>query len=145
VGRSLAAATALRAAGSAIPAFAGGSTASKVSVLVVNQAVADPAWTFYEIRDVSLRQAAVPAAMLGRVASTFMAAEFGGALIGTAVGAVLAETLGLRPAVYVAAVLMAAAAAQFWLSAARRVRRTSDLGPAGDVGAAVREAKEGPG
>lgn len=52
---------------------------------------------------VSLRQTVIPDALLGRVGAAFKAVGGGGAVIGALVGGVVGEHLGVRPALWVAA------------------------------------------
>ncbi len=102
LGRSLAVASAVRSVGSLLPGLAAGPPAARIGILTAQQFVTDPAWTYYEIQETSIRQAAVPDRVLGRVVASFRAAEFGAALLGLGLGGVIAETAGLRAAMIAA-------------------------------------------
>ena len=130
LGRSMAVASFLRSTGNLLPAMAAGPMPARVSLLAGGQCVTDPAWTFYEIHETSLRQAAAPAAALGRVTATFRAAEFGAGLVGMLVGGVLAQAIGLRATFVAAAAGGVAAAVLFAFSPAARLRRA----PAANAG-----------
>jgi MFS family permease len=73
-----------------------------VGLLVASQCVTDPAWTFYDINSVSLRQAITPARLQGRMNASMRFLDFGAMLIGTALGGVLGQWLGLRQTLFVA-------------------------------------------
>src|SRR5690606_34537440 len=60
----------VRAGGALFMPLAGDVSALAVVLLVANQLFTDPAWMFYEINEVSLRQAVTPDALLGRVNAT---------------------------------------------------------------------------
>lgn len=123
LGRSMATASFMRSAGNLLPVLAAGPLPARVSLLAAGQCVTDPAWTFYEIHETSLRQAATAPGVLGRVTATFRAAEFGAGLIGMLAGGLLAEAVGLRTALVAAAVGGVAAAAVFAALPAARLRR----------------------
>lgn len=102
-GPGLVAAAFLRAVGMLFMPLTGSVSALGVSSLVTNQLVTDPAWTYYEINAVSLRQAITPNRLLGRVNATVRFGEFGAQLAGVALGGFLGAWLGYREALFVAA------------------------------------------
>ncbi len=95
-----------------------------VAFLVANQVITDPAWTFYDINSVSLRQAITPDRLQGRMNASMRFAEFAAMLAGTALGGVLGELAGQRETLFVAVGGMLLAA--FWLlvSPVARLRST---------------------
>jgi MFS family permease len=66
--------------------------------------------TVYRVAQVSLRQALVPPALLGRVGGTLHALAAGTVPLGALLGGVLGQTIGLRETLVVAAVLEAGTA-----------------------------------
>ncbi len=100
----------LRAAGSLFMPLAASVSVAGVALLVANQLVTDPAWTFYEVHTVSLRQAITPMHLLGRMNATIRFGEFGASLAGTVLGGVLGERLGYRETLFVAVAIQFAAA-----------------------------------
>jgi len=77
----------------------------------------------YSVNAVSLRQAVTPRRFLGRVNGSFEFATLGAMLLGTGVGGVLGETLGLRATLGVGAVGMGVAALCIVFSPVGRLRR----------------------
>jgi MFS family permease len=75
-------------------------------LLLAQQVVGDGGATLYEINATSLRQAIAPAALLGRINAGIRVAALGATLLGTAAGAVLAQTAGYRPTLVVGALAM---------------------------------------
>ena len=67
----------------------------------------------------SLRQAVVPARLLGRVSSAYRFAGFGSRPLGAVLGGLAARTFGLRPPLAAGAVVMLVTTAAFALLAAR--------------------------
>ncbi len=92
-----------------IPA-AGGPREVAFVMIVVAQFCGDPFWTMYEIGAVSLRQAITPDEMLGRVGSTMHLVEAGLAPIGALTAGVLAEAIGVRETLAIAAAGVSSAA-----------------------------------
>jgi MFS family permease len=92
----------LRAAGMAFMPLAGAVSAVGVALLVANQLVTDPAWAFYDINSLSLRQTITPDRLLGRVNASMRTVELGAMLAGTAAGGVLGQTLGVRATLFIA-------------------------------------------
>ncbi len=88
-----------------------------MAFLIAAQVIGDGALTVYLINETSLRQRLLPAHSLGRAAATWQVA--GGVLApaGALIGAALAETIGMRPTLWMLALGVGAAA--LWLLAAR--------------------------
>ena len=59
--------------------------------------------TAFDVVSVSIRQATVDDRLLGRVSASYHVLAMAAMLVGTAVGGLVAETLGLRAALFVAA------------------------------------------
>jgi MFS family permease len=70
----------------------------------------------------SLRQLNAPESMLGRINGAFESIEFIGLLIGAGVGALLGETVGLRPTLITGAALLALSSLPLLLSPVRETR-----------------------
>jgi MFS family permease len=79
-------------------------------LLLAQQVVGDGGATVYEITQTSLRQAIAPAPLLGRINAGIRFAALGMTLLGTVVGAILAQTVGYRPTLVVGALVMLAGA-----------------------------------
>jgi len=79
-------------------------------LLLAQQVVGDGGATVYEITQTSLRQAIAPAPLLGRINAGIRFAALGMTLLGTVVGAILAQTVGYRPTLVVGALAMLAGA-----------------------------------
>lgn len=92
----------VRGAGMAFMPLASSVSMLGAGLLVGNQVVTDPAWTFYEINDVSLRQGVTPHEVQGRMFASVRFVEFGAMLLGTALGGVLGQAIGLRETLFVA-------------------------------------------
>ncbi|MBI4497088.1 MAG: MFS transporter [Chloroflexi bacterium] len=102
--------------------LAHGATVLAALLLVANQLVTDPAWTIYEINQVSLRQAIIPHGLLGRVNASIRFLGLGAMLLGALLGGVLGETVGLRATLVVGAAGMCLAAAWLALSPVRTLK-----------------------
>ncbi len=89
-----------------------------MSFLIATQVIGDGALTIYLITETTLRQRLLPPEALGRAAATWQVATGVLTPAGALVGAVLAETIGIRPALWSLAIGVAAAAV--WLIAVRR-------------------------
>ena len=87
----------------------------------------DPAWTIFEINQVSLRQAITPADMLGRVNAGMRVAEVGAVLAGTVAASYLGETIGLRPTLWFGVASTLTAALALALSPVRNVVRIPEM------------------
>lgn len=71
----------------------------------------------YNISQVTARQRAAPAGLIGRVSAAARVASISGLLAGSLAGGLLGQVAGLRPALAVAAAITAAAVAVVWLAA----------------------------
>jgi MFS family permease len=75
-------------------------------LLLAQQVVGDGGATIYEINQASLRQAIAPTALMGRINAGIRFTALGATLLGTAAGALLAQTIGYRPTLVVGALAM---------------------------------------
>jgi len=100
-----------------------------VGFLVATQVVTDPAWAFYEINGVSLRQAITEDRLQGRMNASMRSIDFGAMLLGTALGGLLGEWVGLRPTLFIAVSGNFVAALWLALSPVARLREM----PAGAI------------
>lgn len=114
LGRWLALSIVVRGAGMVCIPLATHVSPLTVGLLVANQCLTDPAYTFFEVTVVSLRQTLTPGRMLGRVAATVRVLDFGAMLAGTALGGLLGELTGLRTPLFVAVGVVGCAAV--WLA-----------------------------
>lgn len=89
-----------------------------MAFLVVTQVLGDAVLTIYLISETTLRQRRLPPEALGRAAAIWQIAAGVLTPAGAIAGAVLAETIGMRPALAVLAAGLLAAA--LWLVSARR-------------------------
>jgi MFS family permease len=90
-----------------------------VVCLVGQQLLADSALVVFEIGDVTIRQTIVPERLLGRVNAGMRVTGVGAQLAGTIAGALVAEAIGLRAALYLGAALGAVGAIALAASPAR--------------------------
>ena len=80
-------------------------TAAAVAILVAGQAVYSLGTVTYDITQVSLRQQVTPDRLLGRMNATIRIAVWGTLPVGSLVGGLLGEVIGLRATLLVAAVI----------------------------------------
>jgi MFS family permease len=131
-GRTLIAALAVSAVGNLLIPLAPGATLVGVACLVGQQLLADSALVVFEIGDITIRQTIVAERLLGRVNAGMRVTAVGAQLAGTIAGALIAEAVGLRAALYLGATLGVVGAVALALS---RVRTLSTLPvPAEPVG-----------
>ena len=88
-----------------------------MTFLIVTQVVGDGALTVYLINETTLRQRLLPPMALGRAAATWQVATGLLTPAGALAGAALAETIGMRPTLWMLAIGIALAAS--WLFASR--------------------------
>lgn len=112
----------LRGVGTLFMPLATSVSVSGVGLLLANQCITDPAWSFYDINDVSLRQAVTPSAVQGRMFASCRVIEFGAMLLGTAAGGLLGELIGLRQTLFVAVALTCLSAVWLAFSPVARLR-----------------------
>jgi MFS family permease len=98
-----------------------------LACLLAQQLLSDSSLTAFDVVAVSIRQATVDDRELGRVGASFHTLAMATMLLGTVIGGVVAELVGVRAALVVAALGGPVAIAILWFS---RIRRMRDL-PAG--------------
>jgi MFS family permease len=130
VGRAMA--LGLGIAGSGMLAVAGARDASvfAASLLVAQQLITDPAWTVYEISQVSARQAMTPAHLLGRANAAVRLAGLLAALVGSLAAGAIADHYGARIVLVASACVMFVGATLILASAAGRLRDLPAAAPA---------------
>lgn len=127
LGIALVASLWVRAAGMAFMPLAAAASATGVVLLVANQLVTDPAWSFYDINSLSLRQTITPDRLLGRVNASVRAVELGAMLAGTAAGGLLGQTIGLRATLFIAVAGTLVASVVLALSPLARIKELPGL------------------
>jgi predicted MFS family arabinose efflux permease len=110
--------------------LAGGPKELAFAMIVVAQLLGDPFWTMFEIGSVSLRQAVTSDDMLGRVSSTMHLVEAGLAPVGALTAGLLAEAIGVRETLAIAAAGVAAAALWIVFSPIPKLKEPPSLGGA---------------
>jgi MFS family permease len=113
-----------------IPLAPAGLPVVAIAFLLGQQLIGDTAVTVFDVTEVSVRQARVADRQLGRVNATVRVAMVLAQLGGTIAGGLVAETLGLRTAAFLAPAFALAGAAIMWLTPVRGLRRI-DPAPAG--------------
>lgn len=127
LGKGLTIAALVRAAGSLFMPLAGSASLLGGASLVTNQIVTDPAWTYYDINAVSLRQAITPNQLLGRVNATVRFGEFGAQIAGVVLGGVLGQLIGYRETLFVAVGVQFAAALTLFAGPILGLERVPEL------------------
>jgi len=122
LGPSLIGSVLIRAAGMAFMPLAGSVSALSTGYLVANQVVTDPAWMYYEVNEVTLRQSVTPDRLQGRMNATMRGLEFAGMIAGTVLAGALGEYWGLREALFTAVGITASAALVLAFSPVGRMR-----------------------
>jgi MFS family permease len=117
-----------------IPLAPSGAVLVAAALLVVQQVVGDSAATVYDIVEVSLTQSLVESRVLGRVNATIRTFTILLQLGGTVVGALVAETLGLRVAMFVGLLGGVLAFALVWASPIRAMRGQTMPAPESALG-----------
>lgn len=105
-----------------IPLAPSGAVLAAAALLIAQQLIGDSAATVYDIVEVSLTQSLVEGPVLGRVNATIRTFTILLQLGGTVVGAIVAETLGLRVAMFVGLLGGLFAIAVVWSSPIRAMR-----------------------
>lgn len=77
--------------------LAKGATLASALLLIASQLLGDGAVIIYEINKVSLQQSVAPKAMLGRVNASMQFIGIGATLVGSLLGGILGEIIGVRP------------------------------------------------
>ena len=122
LGMALVLAAFMRAGGALFMPLTAGVSVLGAALLVANQLVTDPAWTFYDINAISLRQAITPHRLQGRMNASMRFVEFGAMLLGTAAGGLGGEWLGLRQMLFAAVGMQLLAACWLAVSPVRKLR-----------------------
>jgi len=115
------------AAGMGLVPLATGTGLLAIALLVSQQIVGDLAATIYQIYHVSLRQSITPNRLLGRVSASIRVIEAAAMLLGSLVGGLLGETIGLRPTLVAGVVVIALAAVWLFGSPVRNLPRALPL------------------
>jgi len=110
-------------AGTALVPLATTGGAVGVALLVAQQFLTDPAWTVYDITQVSLRQGMTPDDLQGRVNATMRVGDVGGQILGTLAGGLVGDAFGPRAALWAGVAALAAATLWLALSPVRSLRR----------------------
>lgn len=126
------AASALTVMGSALVPLAGGPLVVVVLFLCAQQLIGDGGHMVAQIQMTSLRQAITPPEFLGRVNATNRVSDWTFQLMGTLLGGVLGEIIGLRGTLGIAVAGKSLAVLWLWLSPVRSYREMPE--------AAAREA-----
>ncbi len=121
LGPALVAALFIRAVGTSFMPLASSVSVLGFAFLMLNQVVTDPAWMFYEIHEVSLRQSVTPQRLLGRVNATFRFSGFGANLVGIGAAAAIGELSSARAALFTAVVCMFVSGVVLLLSPVARI------------------------
>ena len=121
LGRAMVLAALMRTCGQLFMPLATSVSPLGYGLLVANQ-FGDPGWSFYEINDVSLRQAVTPHEVQGRMFASCRFIDFGAMLLGTAIGGVLGELIGLRETLFAAVGLMGVSAVWLALSPVAKLK-----------------------
>ena len=127
LGRALVVALVVQATGSLFTPLAASVSAISVVYLVLTQVITDPAWIFYDINELSLRQAITPDELQGRMNATIRVGGFAAMLTGTLAAGLLGEWVGLRETLFVAVAGNFAAAAVLAVSPVARLAHAPQI------------------
>jgi MFS family permease len=122
VGRFLVAAMVSVTLGNVCIALTPDATLLGLAFLLAQQLLSDSALTAFDVVAVSIRQATVEDRQLGRVGASFHVLAMAAMLVGTVIGGILGELVGVRAALVVGAAGGLIAVAILWFSAIRRMR-----------------------
>jgi MFS family permease len=109
-----------------IPLAPAGMPLVAVAFLVGQQLIGDTAVTIYDVTEISMRQARVEDRHLGRVNATVRVVMVLATLVGTVVGGLLAEAIGLRAAAFLGPLFALVGALGLYRSPVWRVGRVDD-------------------
>ncbi|MDF2626775.1 MAG: transporter [Symbiobacteriaceae bacterium] len=126
LGRSLIVAAFMSGASVAFLAGATGPMPIIIAMLIAQQLFGDGAMMVFAINNTSLRQAITPERFLGRVNATLRVSDWTFMLVGTLVGGVLGEAIGLRGALVVACLGKLLAVVWLWFSPVREIQHHPD-------------------
>ncbi len=104
--------TLIMAIGQGSVALATGVTAFAVFLLIAQQFLVDAPYTVVDVNAATIRQLSASEQWQGRINATFRVLGFGGSLIGTLLGGVIGEWIGLRPVLVSSAAIIALGS--FW-------------------------------
>jgi len=93
--------------------LARGATLVAALLLIGQQTLGDGAATLYQINQVSLRQAITPEGLLGRVNASVEILRLGAALVGSLLGGLMGNTIGVRTTLVAGA--LGSLLSTFWL------------------------------
>lgn len=127
IGRTLVVALVVQATGSLFTPLAASVSLLAVVYLVLTQVITDPAWIFYDINELSLRQAITPDALQGRMNATIRVGGFAAMLAGTLAAGLLGGWIGLRETLFIAVAGNYAAAALLAASPVARLTRAPQI------------------
>jgi MFS family permease len=122
VGRFLVSAMVLVTVGNVCIALTPDATLVGIILLLAQQLLSDSSLTAFDVVAVSIRQATVDDRALGRVGASFHALAMAFMLVGTFVGGVLGETIGVRSALIVGGAGGVLAILILWFSAVRGIQ-----------------------
>lgn len=139
IGRSIVGASVLIGLGGLVVPLASGPLPVAVSLLVAAQFVMGLANTVYNVNQISLRQAITPDRLLGRMNASMRFLVWGTIPIGSLLGGVLGEAIGLRPTLFVGAFGELLASLWVFFSPVRMLRDQPEIGdsPATTAGLSV--------
>jgi predicted MFS family arabinose efflux permease len=104
-----------------------------VVFLAVSGALGAGFSVIYNVNQVSLRQAITPDAMQGRMNATMRFLVWGTIPIGTMLGGILGNLIGVHETIWVGAILGLGAFLPIFFSPVRRLQRIADAMPAGEA------------
>lgn len=126
LGPATVAALALVGISDLLVSFAPGTLVIAVSMLIVAQFCFGVGFTVFNVNQASLRQITVPAHLQGRASATVRVLALSLAPLGAIIGGLLAEMIGLRQTLLLAAVGELGAAVWLWWSPIRSLRTLPD-------------------
>lgn len=98
--------TLLMALGQGAVAAATSASIFAAAILIAQQFLVDAPYTIVDINQSTIRQLAASEEWQGRINATFRVLSFGGALLGTLIGGVIGEYVGLRAAMLTSAAML---------------------------------------
>jgi predicted MFS family arabinose efflux permease len=122
LGPVLIACFALAAAGNALVPLATSAGIASAALLIAQQFITDPAYTIFDINQVSLRQGMVSDDLQGRVNATIRVTDVGGQMVGAILGGMIGDSFGARAALWAGILPLGLAALWLLLSPIRNVR-----------------------
>jgi MFS family permease len=103
-------------------ALAGGPSELALAMVLAAQILGDPFWAMHEISAVSLRQSVTEERLLGRVSSAMHLVDAGLMPVGAITAGLLAEAIGTRETLAIAAAGLSTASLWVWLSPIPRLQ-----------------------